>query len=117
MVSTLALAVSSVGASSASAAQVVAFGGGVNIVVDMGAKNYANHTQFVNSIYVETPGHCDGGTVEAWTSGWYASRQMCGYAYFTINRWVASGNGVCARAWVFVNGRWANSVACISIRV
>lgn len=102
----------------ASATQVVGWGtGGVRIVVDTGQKNYAQHTQRVNSIYVETAGHCDGGTVEAWTAGFYASRQMCGSTSFTINRSVPSGNSVCARPWILVRGRWVNTVVCIRIRV
>jgi hypothetical protein len=116
----------SVAATKASASQVVGYGpfGMPTIVVDTGAKNYWNHTQWVSSIYIETPGHCDGGTAQAWTAGFYAARQMCGATFFYINRWVPSGNGVCARVWVWVKGpywwsgySWMQSTACISIRV
>lgn len=108
-------------AGTASAAQIV--GGGMpRIVVDTGPKNYANRTQWVRSIYIEVPG-CDGGTAEAWTSGFYTSAQICGRAFFYIQRWVPSGNGVCARAWVYAKrgfggGRsWQQGVTCITIRV
>ena len=120
----LAVAVAAAVAGTARAGQVVGYGpfGMPTIVVDTGAKNYSNHTQWVSSIYVETPGHCDGGTAEVWTAGFYASRQMCGATFFYINRWVGSGNGVCARVWIwakkaFGGYAWMQSVACISITV
>jgi hypothetical protein len=117
--------VATVLASAASAGQVVGYGpfGMPTIVVDTGPKNYASHTQWVRSIYIETPGHCDGGTAEAWTAGFYVARQICGRAFFYINRWVRSGNGVCARVWVYAKRgfgpgyTWQQSTACISIKV
>jgi len=120
----LALALALVAAPAASADTVVGWGM-PTIVVNTGAKNYSNHTQWVSSIYVETPGHCDGGQVEAWTAGWYASTpQVCGAVFYYINRWVPSGNGVCARAWVLVQQpwpwhgwHWVYGVTCISIKV
>jgi hypothetical protein len=121
LVGALTLA-AAVAATKASATQVVGFGM-PTIVVDTGPKNYTNHTQWVRWIYIETPGHCDGGTAEAWTAGFYAARQICGATFFYINRWVPSGNGVCARVWVWVHGaywspdRWVQGTTCISIRV
>jgi hypothetical protein len=114
---------------SASAATVWNYGEAV-IAVTTGAKNYSNHTQYVDNITVIDPGSlvCDGGTYEAWAGTvWYAKRVICTSTYgttanittFTINHWVPSGSGVCGSFWRYSTRPkgWWRHVACITIKV
>jgi hypothetical protein len=119
----------------ASAAQVWSYGNPV-IMVDTGAKNNSNHTQYVSDITIVDPGSpvCDGGTYEAWAgSVWYASRVICttsgggtmNSTTFYINTWVPSGSGVCGSfwrnyqfgTWPFQYWKWMRNVSCITITV
>lgn len=97
---------------------VYAYGDRTVVMVMTGSKNYANHTQYVSSItIIDSANACDGGTAEAWTSGYYNKRQMCGGTTFYPSRWVASGNGVCGSHWFYALDRWFRGIACITIRV
>lgn len=97
---------------------VTSVGDGAAVVVQTGAKNYSNHTQYVVGISVLPPANgswCD--TVDAWTQNWYHG-QVTGCAsgyFFYIQRWVSSGNGVCGRVFDYHYGTWGT--ACITIRV
>lgn len=107
-----------VAASPASADTVTGVASGAAIVVNTGAKNYSNHTQYVYGISVLAP---DNGRycwrIDAWTQNWYSGpSQACGPGqYFYINRWVASGSYVCGRVqeWHYNT----TGTACIVIRV
>lgn len=97
---------------------ITAFGNGAAVVVETGAKNYSNHTQYVVGISVLPPDNgawCD--TVDAWTQNWYHGQVTgCSNGYwFYIERWVASGNYVCGRVFDYHYGTWGT--ACIAIRV
>lgn len=117
-----------VGVPAARADTVWAYGNPV-VMVDTGAKNYSNHTQWVSSITVEDAGSavCDGGTYEAWAgSVWYASRVPCSTQHggtmnvttFYVDRWVPTGSGVCGSFWRWYSrGGWLRLVSCITIRV
>jgi hypothetical protein len=108
--------------STASADTVYGWGNPV-IAVNTGAKNYANHTQYVSSITILDPrNHCDWGTAEAWTYGFYKSTLLCQQTFIWIDRWVPSGNNVCGSNWfrgTYANGApgWFHGVTCIVIRV
>jgi len=115
----LASATVAVAAQPAQAQQVWGFGDGTIIIVDTGAKNTSNHTQWVNSIYIQT-GTSESnsygcGKFESWTQGFYAATERCGDAYWTIDRWVGTGNNVCGAFDDF--GNWPRRIACIAIKV
>ena len=107
----------------ANAASVWAMGNGIIINVQTGSKNYGNHTQWVSSISIQASTSVQYeygcGRYEAWTQGFYASAYEwsgCGGMYWTINRWVGSGNYVCG-AFTAVDTGWPRTIACIAIRV
>ncbi|OKI64336.1 hypothetical protein [Micromonospora sp. CB01531] len=103
----------------AHADSVWAMGGSVIINVQTGAKNTSNGTQWVSSIYIQTGTAAKMsygcGKFEAWTQGFYAQAERCETGYWTINRWVGTGNYVCG-AFDDFDG-WPRQIACIAIRV
>jgi len=98
---------------------VTAHGGSTFIWVGTGQKDYTHHTQWVSWITVESGASTCPSLYEAWTAGFYASKQMCSPAAITwyISRWVPSGNYVCGAAQVSLNGITERQIACISITV
>ena len=98
---------------------VFGWGGSTMIWVGTGAKDYTHHTQWVSWITVESGASTCPSLYEAWTYGFYASKQMCSPAAITwyIDRWVPSGNYVCGSAHVRLNGIDERQIACIQIKV
>lgn len=119
LIAALFLCAGVVSAPPAHAADVWAFGGGVIVKVETGGKNVGNHTQWVSSIYIETGTAANNsygcGKFESWTQGFYGATERCGTAYWTINRWVGTGNYVCG-AFDDFDG-WPRRIACIAIQV
>ena len=121
-VSGMLLAVSMVGAGAAHASSIWASGDPILINVQTGGMNYANHTQWVSSIYIDvpTPQNYDYGCgkFEAWTQNYYVTTQACGGQFYYIDKWVATGNYVCGAFTPFdIYKAWPRAIACIAIRV
>lgn len=87
--------------------------GVVCVDVDTGGKDGRNHTQWVGSIHLYALAPLS--KTEAWTENFYQARGGSNDAWFTVNRWIHSGNNVCGAG--TISGTNIRRIACITIRV
>ena len=85
----------------------------VCIDVWTGAKNYSNHTQFLQAIDVTAL--ASASKLEAWADGYYGAVYNTQSLTFWVNRWVRSGTYVCGAA--TIRGVPDRRIACVYISV